>query len=242
MVGEVAHRVQGLPGGARRDHHAPAREQATAEQSGGRLGNDRGLLHAPRADVAAGLLARSGTDHTEAALSQGGDIGAGGRVPPHLLVHRRGQQSGCGSRQGNGGQEVIGAARGESCQQVCCRRGDQQQVGPAGEFNMTHAQLGIGVQQLCVDRSAGQGLQGEGGDELPGTTGHDHPHIGPQLLQLAHQFRGLVGSDAASDAEHNIAIEKMCHCGHRTGTIRLSGGNNTTTSGDLTQRGHCQGG
>ena len=47
----------------------------------------------------------------------------------------------------------------------------------------------------------GQGLKGDGSDELGGVFGHDDLHIGPQLAQCAGHIGHLIGGNAAGDAQ-----------------------------------------
>ena len=75
------------------------------------------------------------------------------------------------------------------------------------QADMAHTLFRRLVQQLGMNRIARQGLQGQGRDELAGAAGHDHAHISPQFLQLAHQFRRFVCGDAAAHAEQHIAID-----------------------------------
>ena len=207
VIGNVAHRVQRLAGGPGRDDDPLALQQPVLEQVGGGPGDDDGFLQAAGPDIAAGLLAAGGPDHGHAAPGQHSDICRRGRIAPHLLIHGGGQQLGSPGGQGHGGQQVIGATGGQPGEQV--RRGgrDQQQVGPAGQFYVAHALLGLGVQQVGVHGVPGKGLQGERGDEFLGSPGHDDAHRRAQLLQLPHQLGGFVGGDAPADAQQYIAIE-----------------------------------
>ena len=50
----------------------------------------------------------------------------------------------------------------------------------------------------------GDRLHGGFGDKLAGTAGHHHLDIGTAVTQAAHQFGGLVGSNAARDAEEDV--------------------------------------
>ena len=95
----------------------------------------------------------------------------------------------------------------------------KQQLTDLDNLGKTADKLGLGVQQFGVNRVAGERLQGQRRDEFLRAPGHHDSHIGAALLELADELCRFVGGDAAADAEHNIAIEKMCHCGYPTGTI-----------------------
>ena len=59
------------------------------------------------------------------------------------------------------------------------------------------------VEQIQVNRVAGQGLHGQRGDEFAAATGHDHAHFGALIDQAAHKVGALVGSDTAADAQND---------------------------------------
>ncbi len=52
---------------------------------------------------------------------------------------------------------------------------------------------------------AGEGLEGERGDEFLGVGGHGDCYAGTQLHQLADYVRDFVRGDAAADADDDLA-------------------------------------
>ena len=74
------------------------------------VGNGFGLGHAPRADHAAGQVARAGFDHAHAALAQDFKVGLRRRMLPHVHVHRRSHQHRRACGQIHGGQKIVGNA------------------------------------------------------------------------------------------------------------------------------------
>jgi hypothetical protein len=64
VIADVAHRIDGLPRGARRDEHAEPGQLLTLAGAGGAGIQERGelrrLQHAPLADLSAGLIAAAG--------------------------------------------------------------------------------------------------------------------------------------------------------------------------------------
>jgi hypothetical protein len=138
-------------------------------------------------------------------------VGLGGRVAPHGLVHGRGDGDGSVGGQDQGGQQVIGDALRQAGDQVGSGRGDQHQIGPFGQFDMAHGGFGGRVQQIQVNRVAGQGLHGQRGDELTTAAGHDHAHFGALVEKPANQFCALVGGNAAADAENDAFPIQTLH-------------------------------
>ena len=71
---------------------------------------------------------------------------------------------------------------------------------------MPHTGLRRLVEELGVCGLPGQGLHGEGGDELRCTTGQHNTHQRPLLFQQSHQLRAFVGCDTARDGHQNVAL------------------------------------
>ena len=105
----------------------------------------------------------AGSRTTRAAAAQRGDVGQGGRVLPHLGVHRRREHHrAAGGEQGVGEQVVGQAVRGPG-QQVGGGRGDDDQVGLLAEPDVRHL-VDVGP-DVGGDRLAGQRRPGGGADE-----------------------------------------------------------------------------
>ena len=138
-------------------------------------------------------------------------VGLGGRVAPHGLVHGRGDGDGGVGGQYQGGQQVIGDALGQACDQVGGGRRDQHQVGPFGQLDMAHGGFSCRVEQVQVNRVAGQRLHGQWGNELTATAGHDHAHFGALVQEPANQFCALVGGNAAANAENDAFPIQTLH-------------------------------
>ena len=69
---------------------------------------------------------------------------------------------------------------------------------------MAHGRLRRLVPQVVTNGPAGHGGQGRCGDELVRRGRHDDLHVGTTVPEAPHEFRGLVGGNAAADAEQNI--------------------------------------
>ncbi len=75
---------------------------------------------------------------------------------------------------------------------------------------MAHGRFGGRVEQVHVHRVARQRLQGQRGDELCTTTGHDDAHLRAVLQESANQFGAFVGGNAATHAENDaLAIQPL---------------------------------
>src|SRR5690606_18909640 len=129
---------------------------------GGVLGEQSGFQHTAHADVATGLFSAVGTPQVHAALAQCFKVGLGGGVVPHGLVHGRGKRQAATACQAECGQQIAAFAGGPTCNKAGAGGGDQNQVGPAGEFDMAHGGFGLGVEQVGVDAVATEGPKGEG--------------------------------------------------------------------------------
>src|SRR5690606_20377501 len=109
-------RVQVLVGRAGGNHHLEPPQQAPRGGRGrgrggtaGQRGDDRvGLGQAPGAGFALGQRTVVRADHLHAARAQQLDVGDGGRVLPHAVVHRRGHRQRRLGGQAQGGDQVVG--------------------------------------------------------------------------------------------------------------------------------------
>jgi len=150
-----------------------------------------------------------------APFPQRGDVGLGGRVSPHLDVHRRSQQRGAAGGQRQGGEQVVGQAVGQLGQRVGGSRGDDQQVGGLGQADvddvggqdtvLAHG----GVQrapQAGENGATGEGLEGERRDKAGCRFRHHHVHLRPGLGQPAGERADLVSGDAAGDAQEDAFV------------------------------------
>ncbi|MNM88747.1 hypothetical protein D3C81_1009700 [compost metagenome] len=146
VVGDVAHRVDVFLGRASSDQHVLAGQRLALECLGGAPGQVSGFEHAAQAHVATGLAAGGRAEHLDITALQQLQVGLGGRVAPHRLVHRRGHgHSGVGS-QYQGGQQIVGNTLCQAREQVGGGWGNQHQVGPLGQFDMAHRRFGSRVQ------------------------------------------------------------------------------------------------
>ncbi|MNE01545.1 hypothetical protein D3C80_939890 [compost metagenome] len=180
-----------------------AGQRLVLEAFGGAVRQVVCLEHTAQADIAAGLAAGSRAEDFQIAALQQFQVGLGGRVAPHGLVHGRGQGNRSVGGQYQGCQQVIGDALGQARDQVGGGRRDQDQVGPLGQLDMAHGGFRSRVKQVHVHGVPGQGLHGQGGYEFTAATGHDHAHFGAVLEEPANQFGALVGGNAAADAEND---------------------------------------
>ena len=209
-IGQIAHRIQAFARRSGRDQYVETGQQAgiqgRLEQGLGQLGR---LPHAPRADFTAGLTARTRTEDTHSARNQGVDVRLRGLVRPHDAIHRRREHDGRLGGEAQRRQEIIGAAAGQTRDEIRARGCYQHELRPAGKFDVTHGGFRRAVPQVAAGGPAGHRLEAYGCDEPLRACGHHHLHFGAALGQPAHQLRTLVGGDAAGDAEQNTSLGRQ---------------------------------
>ncbi len=99
---------------------------------------------------------------------------------------------------------------GEFGEDVGGGRRDDERVGGLSSIDVLNGRgsvAGVGAfgsPEAGDDFVAGESGEGERRDELLRGRGHHHMHVEGVLLQIANQFRGLVGSDAAGDANRDL--------------------------------------
>ena len=171
QVGQATHRVDGLEGGPGRDQHAPARQALRLERGDELVAQCLGLQHAAVASLAAGLVAGVGAQHHRTVGAQLRHVALGGRVRPHLAVHRRRHQQRHtlgGPGQAQQRQQVVGTALHQLRDEVGAGRRDQDGVGLAREVDVRHVVGGAVIPLVGVDGVIGQRLHRHRGDEAAG--------------------------------------------------------------------------
>ena len=175
------------------------------EPDSGRLtGTDSGpgrLRQPARPGVGTGQATDRGRQHDRSAAAEGGHVVLGGRVQPHLGVHRRGHDDRAARGQQRAGQQVVGEAGRRPGEQVGCGGGDDHQVGLLADPHVRD--LVDVVPDLGRDRVPGQGRPGRGSDELQRSTGRHDADVVAALGEPPEQVGHLVGRDPAPDAEHH---------------------------------------
>ncbi len=215
QVGDPAHRVHGLEGGAGGHQHATAGQHLGLEEGDDRVAQLRGLEHAAIAELAAGLRAVARPEQ-HCAIGHGlPRVALRGRVRPHLAVHRRGEEQGARvlarqrTRQAQQRQQVVGAAASQGGDEVGTGRRDDDGIRLARQVDMRHVAGRTRVPGAGVDVPAGERLHRHWRDELLCSLGHHDLHRGAGLDQFARQVSRLVAGDAAAQAEHEMAAGKI---------------------------------
>ena len=119
----------------------------------------------------------------------------------HVGVHGRRQQHRRGGGQVQRRQEIVGDAVRELANGVRGGGHDQQQADVRGDGDVLD--VGVGARRPLAgdDAPARDGLEGHLADEPPGVARHQRDDVVPALLQTTSDLDGLVGPDAAGDAE-----------------------------------------
>ncbi len=166
------------------------------------------LQHATAADIAAGLLARGGSEQLRAALAQRFDICLHRRMRPHLLVHRRRQIQRCGAGQTQRGQQIVGQPVRQPRDQVRAGRRNEDAFSPARQLDMSHGSFGLLIPQTDPHTLSGQRLKRGRADEVGGALRHHHAHLRIQVAQATDQFAGFVGGNATRHSQQDSALSK----------------------------------
>ena len=212
-VADETHRVDRLAGAAGGHQHPAAREVVgqrvvALQQQLGQRGDLLGLGQPAGAAVRAGEPSGGGFEHDRAAAAQRGDVVHGGRVQPHLGVHRRREQHRTSRGEQRGGQQIVGPAVHGAGQQVSGGGRDHDQVGLLAERDVRH--LGDVVEDAGVHRLAGERLEGGGPDEMQRGLGGDDTDLMAGLGELADDGARLVGGDTAGDADDDPLAVLSC--------------------------------
>ena len=124
-------------------------------------------------------------------------------VGEHVRLHGRGEDERRGGGERRRGQEVVAQAERQAGKGVGGSRRDDEHVGLTTERDVADLGLGQQAEQVGVRGPVRDGLEREGPHELGRLAREDHVDDGFSLRQRAGQGDGLVGGDAAGDAEHD---------------------------------------
>ena len=212
MVGDAAHRVDGLKGRPGGDHHALAQQRLGRQEGDQLLDQFARLQHAPVAELAAGLVAVRHAQQVGAVVDHLLQVALRGGMRPHLAVHGRSeQQRRAGNRacQAQQRQQLASAALRQLGDEVGAGRRHHDGVGLAAQVDVGHVVVRPRVPLRHVDWSPRQRLHRHRRDELARGLGHHHLHRGAGLDQQPAEFRRLEAGGAARQAEHDMAAGKL---------------------------------
>ncbi len=174
------------------------------QQPCGRRYQCRGLQHAARTGLAAGLIALCRPKAVDPALPERHHIGPGRGILPHNVIHGRGDGHRGLRGQADSRQQVIRATVRQPGNKISRGGSDQQDIRPAGQLDMPHRSLGRGIEHIGVYRLTGEGLQGKRCNKCRGTRRHDHTDRGALFTQAPDQLGTLVGGYTASHAQQDV--------------------------------------
>ena len=210
VVGEEAHRVQGLLGGAGGHRHPhPLEGLGPGQLPGDVIQEDLRLGHLSAAHRLAGQQAAVRRDDLKAVALQGLQVVLGDGVFQHGGVHGWGHQLLALGRQDHGGEHIVGNAVGQLGDDIRRGRGNEDQVRCRGQRDVMDVVGKIPVKSVHHAAVVGEGLEGQGGDELRGIPGHHHVDLRPRLPQ----GRGHVGDFCRRQCrQRRTAVHFPCRC------------------------------
>ena len=138
-----------------------------------------------------------------AALGQTDQIFLHDGIGVHLVVHRRAEEYRCGRSEQGRGQQVVGNSRRQLADQVGRRRCDDGKFRKLRQRDMVHHEFAGPVKKVRSNTLARKGFKSQWGDEFTGMVRHDNPDLGAAPDQFPNQFGGLIGGDAAGNAQND---------------------------------------
>ncbi|MCY4505213.1 MAG: bifunctional phosphopantothenoylcysteine decarboxylase/phosphopantothenate--cysteine ligase CoaBC [Hyphomicrobiales bacterium] len=197
-----AQRLPGGPGGAPR---APAVQAGARRQHGGGCrGNLLWLAQPPRALFAARQVAARWRQNMCAARPQLAQIVLRRGMLPHRHIHGGRYQKRRSAGKQNRAGEVIGQPVRGFGYQIGGGGRNQHQIGGARQPNMPELGFLRGVKQMLMHRLAHQRRQRHRGHKFPSRSGQHTAQLRAIFLQMAHQVRHFVGSDAAAHQQQDM--------------------------------------
>ena len=209
-VADVAHRVDVLVGRAGGDEDAlPAQRPFGPEDRLGRGDDLVGLGEPALADPAAREVALARLDEPHAARGERVEVPAHRLVLEHLRVHRRRDQHRRARRRVQRRQEIVGDPVGELADEVGGGRGDEQQIDRRRERDVLDVGVHPRLELIGDDAAARDRLERDRADKARRRVRHHGDDLVAALLQPARDLDGLVGADAAGDAERDQSHNRL---------------------------------
>ncbi len=140
-------------------------------------------------------------DQDVAEIPQGGHVTLRGRVRPHPGVHRRRHDDRRAAGTRDGGHGVTHQAGRQLADEVGGRRGEDDRIGRFRQLDVRDLLFGVQLEDVVEHGPMGEALEGQRSDEARRRGGHGDVDDGAPVAQHADQAHGLVGGDAARDAD-----------------------------------------
>ena len=200
MIADEADRIDGFPRTASRDEDLLAFQEVVAAGQEFDVIDD-GIRFGQAADAvdATGQMAAVRFDEMVAEFLQLGHIILGNRIQIHIRIHCRCDEDRCRRSHDRRRQHVIGNAVGDLADDISRRRGDDEDVGPAGQGDVFYVKFGYIVEHGYGNGIARDFPHRQRRDQFRRMVGHDAFDFSPLLAELAGNGCGFKSSDAASD-------------------------------------------
>ena len=201
--------------GERRPRSAPSRPVAAGQC---RLDPRQQLLRvgqpAAAALAARGEEALARLDHLDPALAQGRQVGLGGGVGVHAVVHRRGDEPRRRAGEEGGRQHRVGEAARQLGERVGRGGRDEEGVAVGGQLEVADRVVALlpgfagegAAHRVALElggehRRADDPLEGGGADEALGVLGHHDPDTVAGERCQARELKRLVGRYPSADTQ-----------------------------------------
>ena len=185
-----------------------ARQVLVGQRHGRGLDDVRGLGQPALPLIAAGQIPVRGIDDLVPPFAQRLQIRLRRGMGVHVHVHGRGDHDRGARDQQHRGQQIVGDPMRQLGQQVGRGRRDQNQVRGIRQPDVSDFGFLSQVERVRGDRVAGQGLQGERGNELLRVPGHHHADGRLGLHQQTDDLGRFIRRDAAAHAQHDGLVSQ----------------------------------
>ncbi len=177
----------------------------------------------------AGEIAAARRNDERTARSERGDVPLGGRMVPHIHIHRGGEHDGRGGSEIEGGEKVIGQAVGELGERVRSSRCDDEKlcrlrlgdVLDGGVFDRRGRSGRVAVgggPEAGDDLMTRESREGQRPHKLLRRARHHDMRIKSYLLQRSDEVESLIGGDPAAHPDGNLAANWIFR---RVGLLRV---------------------
>ena len=207
-IPDITHRVERFlrRPGTHHDRLSPQVTALLAEHRPQRTDDFRSFREPAQPHASGGQPPRHWADKRHAAAPKHGRVRLGGRVLPHLPVHRWRDKQRCRRREGRERDHVASLPVRQVRQAIRSSWRDDHRVGPPGDL---HVRLRFARgEHIDHDFAPAERLEYERRDELRGCRGHHDFDRGTRLAQFAAEVGRLVAGDGARHTKHDVAARE----------------------------------
>ena len=124
-------------------------------------------------------------------------------VVVHIVVHGRAYKLFAGAGHDGGGEHIVRNAPGELTNHIGRGGSHHHQICLLGKGHVLYAVLKVPIEGVNEALGTGEGLEGDGVNEVGGVFRHEHLHMAVKLSEHSGKIGNFIGGNAAGYSQNN---------------------------------------